>query len=173
MYRDRKSSLSDLGPGERSLIWSFNHDSGAWEVVGLGTVSADGQTIESDPGVGILAPGWHGTSPGDCGGSGGPPPMPPSSSAQTFFASSLHGENEIAILESSPGEIVTEHPPIALDFITGEAATNFVTQIWTAPPENPNAPSSPPIEAIEDCEIPQNDFDEEEQQPFIYVGFAE
>ena len=57
-------NLDGLAPGEQSLIWSFNHDSGDWEVVGTGTVSDDGLSVDSDPGVGILAPGWHGTAPG-------------------------------------------------------------------------------------------------------------
>ena len=31
----------------------------AGAAIGTGTVSADGMAIESDPGVGIRAPGWH------------------------------------------------------------------------------------------------------------------
>lgn len=56
-------NLEGLSPGEKSLIWSFNHDKGMWEVVGTGTVSADGKVIVSDGGV-IKAPGWHFTEPG-------------------------------------------------------------------------------------------------------------
>ena len=52
-------NLEGLAPGEKSLVWSFDHDAGDWVVVGTGTVSEDGLTIASDPGVGILAPGWH------------------------------------------------------------------------------------------------------------------
>ena len=51
-------NLEGLAPGEKSLIWSFNHDAGDWEVIGTGTVSEDGLSIVSDEGVGILAPGW-------------------------------------------------------------------------------------------------------------------
>ena len=57
-------NLDGLAPGEQSLIWSFNHDAGDWEVIGNGTVSSDGTRIVSDEGVGILAPGWHFTQPG-------------------------------------------------------------------------------------------------------------
>jgi hypothetical protein len=57
-------NLEGLAPGEKSLIFSFNHDAGRWDVAGAGTVSADGLMIHSDPGVGILAPGWHLTQPG-------------------------------------------------------------------------------------------------------------
>ncbi|MGK0239828.1 MAG: hypothetical protein ACI92G_003310, partial [Candidatus Pelagisphaera sp.] len=53
-----------LLPGEKTLIWSFNHDAGEWQVIGTATVSADGLVAVSDPGVGILAPGWHFTNPG-------------------------------------------------------------------------------------------------------------
>ncbi len=48
-----------LPPGAKSGLWSFNHDAGYWEPVGSMTVSEDGLFIVSDPGVGILAPGWH------------------------------------------------------------------------------------------------------------------
>jgi hypothetical protein len=57
-------NLEGLQPGEKSLIWSFNHDAGMWEVIGTGTVSEDGKVIKSDEGVGIIAPGWHFTNPG-------------------------------------------------------------------------------------------------------------
>ncbi len=59
-----------LAAGAKTALWSFNHDTGRFEVVGPMTVSADGLTIVSDPGVGILAPGWHGTNPGSTGGGG-------------------------------------------------------------------------------------------------------
>jgi hypothetical protein len=36
------------------------------------TVSSDGRLVCTDPGVGIPAPGWHGTSPAASGGGGGP-----------------------------------------------------------------------------------------------------
>lgn len=48
-----------LGPGEKSMLWSFNHDTGNWEPQGLMTVSADGKYVVTDPGVGILQPGWN------------------------------------------------------------------------------------------------------------------
>lgn len=57
-------NLEGLQRGEKSLIWSFNHDAGRWEVIGTGSVTEDGLTIVSAPGVGILAPGWHFTLQG-------------------------------------------------------------------------------------------------------------
>jgi len=65
-----------LPPGAKSALWSFNHDTGHWSVVGAMTVSADGRFVESDPGVGVLQPGWHAPSPGT-GGEGGPPEREP------------------------------------------------------------------------------------------------
>ncbi|MSU62119.1 MAG: hypothetical protein EXS31_06945 [Pedosphaera sp.] len=65
-----------LGPGEKSALWSFNHDTGTWEIVGPMTVTADGNFVETDPGVGIRQPGWHGSQPGVTGG-GGPIGGPP------------------------------------------------------------------------------------------------
>lgn len=49
-----------LAPGSKTSLVSFNHDTGRWEIGGPMTVSADGKLICTDPGVGILAPGWHG-----------------------------------------------------------------------------------------------------------------
>ncbi|MBI3414804.1 MAG: hypothetical protein HY043_05695 [Verrucomicrobia bacterium] len=60
---DPKTGIK-LPPGEKSALWSFNHDTGEWEIQGPMTVSADGNFVESDPGVGVRQPGWHGTAPG-------------------------------------------------------------------------------------------------------------
>ena len=64
-----------LAPGEKSALWSFNHDTGRWEIAGSMTVSQDGSLVCSDPGSGVRAPGWHGTRPGTQGG-GAPPDGP-------------------------------------------------------------------------------------------------
>ncbi|MCB9892489.1 MAG: Ig-like domain-containing protein [Planctomycetes bacterium] len=65
-----------LPPGTQTALWSFNHDTGRFEVVGTATVTPDGRFIESDPGEGIRAPGWHGTAPGSQG-DGKKPRKPP------------------------------------------------------------------------------------------------
>ena len=56
-----------LAPGEKSALWSFNHDTGKWEIVGPMTVTEDGNYVTTDAGVGLLQPGWHGTRPGAWG----------------------------------------------------------------------------------------------------------
>jgi len=61
-----------LPAGAKTALWSFNHDSGHWEVVGPMTISADGRLACSDPGVGIRQPGWHFAAPGAPGGSSSP-----------------------------------------------------------------------------------------------------
>lgn len=60
-----------LPPGSKSALWSFNHDTGLWEIGGPMTVSDDGLTVATDPGVGIRQPGWHGTRPGTMNRGGG------------------------------------------------------------------------------------------------------
>ncbi|GEM_PF-2395587 len=60
-----------LPTGSKSALFSFNHDTGRFEMVGPMTVSDDGRLVCTDPGIGIPAPGWHGTQPGTSG-SGGP-----------------------------------------------------------------------------------------------------
>ncbi|MFZ1404884.1 MAG: dockerin type I domain-containing protein, partial [Anaerolineae bacterium] len=64
-----------LPPGAESALWSFNHDIGEFQVVGGMHVSADGTVVCTDPGEGIIAPGWHGSMPGTTPDSGddGPP----------------------------------------------------------------------------------------------------
>ncbi|MCA9047173.1 MAG: Ig-like domain-containing protein, partial [Planctomycetaceae bacterium] len=52
-------NLQGLEPGEKTQLVSFDHDAGRWTPVGSATVSEDGRTIETDAGVGVLAPGWH------------------------------------------------------------------------------------------------------------------
>ncbi|MCG3196502.1 MAG: hypothetical protein GHCLOJNM_00978 [bacterium] len=56
-------------PGSKRALFSFNHDIGEFENVGSMTVSQDGTMVCTDPGVGILAPGWHFAPP--------PPDDPP------------------------------------------------------------------------------------------------
>lgn len=70
-----------LPPGAKSALWSFNHDTGRWEVRGSMTVSDDGRLVCSDPGVGITSPGWHLTDPATSG-SGGPVNGPASQSGE-------------------------------------------------------------------------------------------
>jgi hypothetical protein len=51
-------NMSGLPAGSVSNFLSFNHDTGRFEIIGTGTVDADGATIRSDPGVGVLTSGW-------------------------------------------------------------------------------------------------------------------
>jgi hypothetical protein len=137
-------NLDGLKPGDKSLFWSFDHDAGKWVIIGTGTVSLDGKVIVSDPGVGVLSPGWHFTQPGNCGGSGGPPQSPPA---------------------PSPNEKVTEHNPESIGFITGENKISF-ERSWTAPPNNPNVPVLPPLPG---CVVPSH-TPNQQQQPFTNVN---
>lgn len=68
-----------LPPGAKSALFSFNHDTGEWEVVGPMTVTEDGNFVKSDAGVGIRQPGWHGNNPGSGAGGPGDPGAPPGS----------------------------------------------------------------------------------------------
>ncbi|MGE3310769.1 MAG: RHS repeat-associated core domain-containing protein [Limisphaerales bacterium] len=72
-----------LAAGDPAALWSFNHDLGDWEIVGSMTTSADGRLVCSDPGSGILQPGWHGSGQGTSG-RGGP--------LQTLIASTRESE---------------------------------------------------------------------------------
>ena len=64
-------------PGSKTALWSFNHDTGRWEIQGPMTITPDGNFAVSDPGVGVRQPGWHGVQPGVSASGGpllGPPP---------------------------------------------------------------------------------------------------
>lgn len=56
-----------LPPGAKTALWSFDHDQGRWEVAGPMTITADGRFAETDAGVGVRQPGWHGAAPGSGG----------------------------------------------------------------------------------------------------------
>lgn len=45
-------------PGAEVEIYSYDHDLDEFVSIGLGTVSSDGQVVESNPGVGIIKAGW-------------------------------------------------------------------------------------------------------------------
>lgn len=55
-------NVDGLSPGQVTEFYSFDHDLGHFVSIGPASVSADGATVTSDPGVGILKAGWH------CGG---------------------------------------------------------------------------------------------------------
>ncbi|MCZ6680015.1 MAG: DUF6531 domain-containing protein, partial [Candidatus Poribacteria bacterium] len=63
-------NYQNLEPGEKSALFSFNHDTGRFEVVGSMTVTEDGTQVCTDEGVGIIAPGWHAQNPNSTGGGG-------------------------------------------------------------------------------------------------------
>jgi uncharacterized repeat protein (TIGR01451 family) len=80
-----------LAPGEKNGLFSFNHDIGVWEHQGPMTVTPDGRLICTDPGVGIVAPGWHGSGPPPSGPP--PPPPPPPCSGGGNLSASLTKQN--------------------------------------------------------------------------------
>ena len=59
-------NVDGLAPGEKTNMYSFDHDLGIFVSIGSGTVSEDGMVIASDPGVGVVKAGWH------CGGNPAP-----------------------------------------------------------------------------------------------------
>jgi hypothetical protein len=55
-------------PGAQVEMYSFDHDLEEFVSIGLGTVSSDGTTIASNPGIGVIKAGWHcGSQPGGSG----------------------------------------------------------------------------------------------------------
>jgi hypothetical protein len=64
-------TTNKLPPGAKTALFSFNHDTGRWEIAGPMTVTADGNFVETDAGVGVRQPGWHAPEPPP------PPDYPP------------------------------------------------------------------------------------------------
>jgi Ca2+-binding RTX toxin-like protein/membrane-associated phospholipid phosphatase len=56
-------NIFGAAPGTKLSVLSFDHTTGRLVINGTATVSADGLTATTDPGAGILAPGWHGLTP--------------------------------------------------------------------------------------------------------------
>jgi hypothetical protein len=63
-----------LAPGEKTYVLSFDHTTGRLVISGTATVSADGQTITTNPGSGVTQPGWHGFTPAGSQGTSGSAP---------------------------------------------------------------------------------------------------
>ena len=62
-------NVDGLPPHAVTEMYSFDHDIGAFVAIGTGTVSADGLSITSSPGSGVLKAGWHcGGNPAAAGG---------------------------------------------------------------------------------------------------------
>ncbi len=64
-------NLSALPAGATANFLTFNHETGAFEIVSTGAVSADGAMLVSDPGGGLSSGGWGCACPpyadsGDC-----------------------------------------------------------------------------------------------------------
>ena len=59
--------------GAQVEMFSYDHDLEEFVAIGLGTVSKDSLTIQSNPGVGVVKAGWHcGAQPGGSGCCEGP-----------------------------------------------------------------------------------------------------
>lgn len=59
-------NVDGLAPRAVTEMYSYDHDLAAFVAIGSATVSADGATITSDPGSGVIKAGWH------CGGNPNP-----------------------------------------------------------------------------------------------------
>ncbi len=103
-----------LAPGEVESLLSFNHDSGRWEAVGTMVVSEDGQLICTEPGSGILAPGWHANTPEP----ESPPKFRPRPAPRPSQSQCDSTENLLCVL-SCTGEFFNENLNVLLDFYNG------------------------------------------------------
>ena len=56
-------NMSSLAPGALAFFLSFNHDTNDFEIVATGSVTEDGATIQTDPGMGLTMAGWGGVCP--------------------------------------------------------------------------------------------------------------
>jgi hypothetical protein len=72
----RLPNTSGYAPGERVVIYHWDHDIGQYVAMGQATVTDDGAQLITDPGSGITKAGWHGPPvppvPPNCGVQGAP-----------------------------------------------------------------------------------------------------
>ena len=61
----RFPNVDGLPPGRVLALTSFDHDLGAYVVVGTAQVDDDGAFVASEPGQGIVRGGWHFALPPD------------------------------------------------------------------------------------------------------------
>lgn len=79
-------------PGAEVEMFSYDHDLEEFVTIGWGTVSGDGATIASNPGVGVVKAGWHcGAAPGGSG-----------SAADCGYCNSCNGEECVADPSKTP-----------------------------------------------------------------------
>jgi hypothetical protein len=55
-------NADNLPPGQKTDMYSYDHDLEQFVSIGTGTVNDDGTVVRSDSGVGVIKAGWH------CGG---------------------------------------------------------------------------------------------------------
>ena len=116
-----------LGPGEKSALWSFDHDTGRWEVVGPMTVTDDGRFVVCDAGVGVRQPGWHGTRRGSQGrGAGGDGPCGDRGGAlnDVFNGATDAAWNGLGLVTGVVGAVLGDSP-IGAVFNVLDTAKNF------------------------------------------------
>lgn len=64
-------NVDGLAPRAVTEMYSYDHDLASFVAIGSATVSADGATITSDPGSGVIKAGWHcGGNPNTSGSAG-------------------------------------------------------------------------------------------------------
>ncbi|TWI69730.1 carboxypeptidase family protein [Pseudoduganella lurida] len=67
-------NVDGLAPRAVTEMYSYDHDLASFVAIGSATVSADGATITSDPGAGVIKAGWHcGGDPNTSGSAGSCP----------------------------------------------------------------------------------------------------
>ncbi len=100
-------------PGMKTALVSFDHDIGEWQIVASMTVSADGLLICSDPGSGILKPGWHGRQFPNPDDNPGPPPKPapPLPPAPECNQPQSSGPPVAGLQASADGGAIARHTP--------------------------------------------------------------
>ena len=122
-------NVEGLAPGEVTEMYSFDHDLGQFVSIGTGTVSDDGTTIESEPGVGILKGGWH------CGGN------PQSSGSSATLSLTVSPTKVVALVDDTFTITANGNPP--LDGVYGWQITGGDTDAveFTSISACPNQPS--------------------------------
>jgi hypothetical protein len=127
-------NLFHAAPGSTLDFLSFDHTTGRLVIEGTATVSADGKSVKTDPGVGVTHPGWHGMAPpGSCGNGSPtypPAPVPRGAPAPAFAPAGATSPGRAAgpVPQDAPEQV------FALPLITASVSDQSLVQIVQPPP---------------------------------------
>ncbi len=129
-------NMFNAAPGTQLNFLSFDHTTGRLVIEGTATVSADGSSVQTDPGTGITHPGWHGLTPP--GGPNDPSDNPdPECQSELLAADEPADDSGVSLQRfnpSSPGGLRPETEGISDYFFNAGDGESFTLRFRNPAP---------------------------------------